>query len=275
VPVELLERGSALGALDDALSAATRGRGSIAMVSGEPGIGKTALVTWFARQHATDARVLLGMCDDLATPRPLGAFRDLAGAFSGPLAESLRHGQAAHGFATLLLEELATSRAPTVLVVEDVQWADQATVDALTVVGRRLDDLPVLLVLTFRTGEVHPVHPVRAAIDAMQRTRTLHVQLAPLSRQAVARLAGEDADRIYALSGGNPFFVTELVAQRGDPPPPSLANAVLGRVARLDEDCRRLLELISVVPGGSPSRCWTSWSRPGRWRRKRPNVSSC
>lgn len=247
---ELLEREAALGALHEALAAAARGRGSIALIVGEPGIGKTALVTAFAQSPAP-GRVLLGICDDLATPRPLGAFRDLAEVFAGPLAECLRRGRAPEAFPTLLLEELREGPSPTLLIIEDVHWADQATIDALTVVGRRLEALPVLLVLTIRAGELVTRHPLLAALDALQRTSTLHVPLAPLSRAAVKRLAGEESEAVYALSGGNPFFVTELIAHQGNLPP-SLANAVLGRVARLGDESRRLLELISMVPGRVP-----------------------
>ncbi len=246
--LELVERDVALKALQRALLDAARGRGSVALVSGEPGIGKSALVTSFIEQHADGARVLWGLCDDLATPRPLGAFRDVAAVLSGPLAESLSAGSTPATFHTLLLHELRSSPAPIVLVLEDVQWADQATIDALTVVGRRLADLPVLLIVTFRPGEVSPGHQLRTAIDAMQRTTTLSIDLAPLSRDAVATLVSEDADRIFEVTGGNPFFVVQMLAHQGDRPPPSLANAVLGRVSRLESPSRELLELVSMVP---------------------------
>lgn len=248
---ELLEREPALGALDEALAAAARGRGSIALIAGEPGIGKTALVTAFAHGAAARCRVLLGICDDLATPRPLGAFRELDETFNGPLAEWLRRGRVPDAFPTLLLEELRAGQDPTLLIIEDVHWADQATIDALTVVGRRLRDMPVLLILTLRAGELASHPPLLAALDALQRTPTLHVQLGPLSHAAVERLAGEQSEAVYALSGGNPFFVTELVAHQGELPP-SLANAVLGRVARLGNASRGLLELIAMVPGRVP-----------------------
>ncbi|CCG04186.1 ATP-binding protein [Blastococcus saxobsidens] len=253
---DLVERTAALDALEAVLQTAADGRGSVVLVTGEAGIGKTALVTHFADRHRTDVRVLMGLCDDLATPRPLGPFRDLADQLSGACAELLRR-EPATGAASvhrMLLDDLRRGRTPTVLVLEDVHWADQATIDAITVLGRRLADLPVLLVLTLRLGEVDPGHPLWSAIDALQRASTVTVDLAPLSRQAVAALAGEDADRIYALSNGNPFFVAELLASGGGPPPPSLANAVLSRVARLPDRPRQLLELVSMVPSRMPTR---------------------
>ncbi len=253
---ELVERGAALDRLDSALHAAAAARGCVVLVTGEPGIGKTALVTHFVHRHRDDARVLIGLCDDLATPRPLGPFRDLADHLSGGAAELLRREPAPGAAAVhrMLLEDLRRGKAPAVVVVEDVHWADQASIDAITVLGRRVVDLPVLLVLTLRLGDVDPGHPLWAAIDALQRTSTLTVDLAPLSRAAVASLAGQDTDRIYALSNGNPFFVAELMASGDGPPPPSLANAVLSRVARLPDRPRQLLELVSMVPSRMPTR---------------------
>ncbi len=89
-----------------------------------------------------------------------------------------------------------------------------------------------------------------SALGGIPAADSVALELAPLSADAVARLAGADAGAVFAATGGNPFFVTELVASRaGDEPPASVANAVLGRAARLDDDARRLVELVSVVPG--------------------------
>jgi DNA-binding CsgD family transcriptional regulator len=253
VTAELLEREGPLRALDAALVDAAAGRGSAVLIGGEPGIGKSALVTSFASRVAASTRVLLGICDDLAIPRPLGPFRDLADDLPPAVTAALADGRPPGEFATLLVRELRRGPAPTALIVEDVHWADQATTDALTIVARRLAELPVVLVLTLRPGDLTPDHPLRTAIDTMQRSTVLHVELAPLSRAAVEQLAGDDAARIHALSGGNPFFVAELLAHGTDPFPPSLANAVLGRVARLEPEARELLELVSVVPGRVPT----------------------
>ena len=135
------------------------------------------------------------------------------------------------------------------LVLEDVHWADDATLDAITVLGRRIGSLPALLVLTFRVGEAAPGHPLHATLGGIRAADSVVLELAPLSASAVASLAGDDADELYAATGGNPFYVTELLASRPAADlPPSVANAVLGRAARLDADARRLVELVSVVP---------------------------
>jgi DNA-binding CsgD family transcriptional regulator len=246
--LELMEREAALEGLRGTWPAAIRGRGSVAWVTGEAGIGKTALVTNLAGQLPPDTRVLWGFCDELATPRPLGAIRDLAEALPGSFAHAVQGRSAPEVIHRLLLDELRTDDVPTVLIIEDAQWADQATMDCLTVIGRRVHDLPVLLVVTFRSGEADPDHPLHGVLDAVRRNTDLYLDLAPLSYEAVATLAGEDADRVFEIAGGNPFFVTEMIAHDGTVPPPSLANAVLWRVARLGADTRALLELVSIVP---------------------------
>jgi DNA-binding CsgD family transcriptional regulator/tetratricopeptide (TPR) repeat protein len=247
--MELLERDQALETLAEAFEAAGRGEGRVVSVTGEPGIGKTSLVTRFVQDLAPEARVLFGTCDDLAIPRPLGPIRDLVGTVSAPLDEALATGAAAHAIQSLLIAELDLPPRPTVLVLEDVHWADEATLDVITVLGRRIGSLPALLVVTFRGGEVPPAHPLRAALGAIRADESLFLELGPLSEQAVASLAGDDAGAVYAATAGNPFYVTELLASRvAVDLPPTVANAVLGRAARLDDDAWRIVQLVSVVP---------------------------
>src|SRR5262245_5772134 len=253
--MELLERGGALATLAEAREAAGRGEGRVVLVTGEPGIGKTTLVNRFLMDLDPGARILLGTCDDLSIPRPLGPSRDLVGGVSEPLARALATGAAAYDVQTLLVAELELPPHPTVLVLEDVHWADDATFDSITVLGRRIATMPALLVLTFRGGEVPPGHPLHAAVGSVRAESSVIVELAPLSAVAVASLAGATAHDAYELTGGNPFYVTEVLACRdASDLPPSVANAVLGRASRLDPESRRLVDLVSVVPSrvGTP-----------------------
>ena len=193
--------------------------------------------------------MLLGTCDDLSIPRPLGAIHDFAGSVSATLEEALSAGAAPHEIHQLLLAELALPPQPTVLVLEDVHWADEATLDVITVLARRIHSLPVLLVLTCRDGEAPRGHPVHAAVSATRPGESILLPLAPLSEDAVASLSGDGAAGVFTATRGNPFYVTELLASRtADDLPPSIANAVRGRVSRLAEEERHLVELVSVVP---------------------------
>ena len=167
VSVELLERDAALATLAEARDAAARGEGRVVCVSGEPGIGKTSLVRGFLDDLDGEARILVGSCDDLSIPRPLGPFRDLAGSVSAALQEALETGAAAHDIQALLIAELERPPSPTVMVLEDLHWADDATLDSITLLGRRIGALPALLVVTFRGGETPPGHPLRATLGAI------------------------------------------------------------------------------------------------------------
>ena len=251
--MELLERDEALGVLAAARDEAARGDGRVVVITGEAGIGKTSLVTRFLQDVEPGARVLVGTCDDLSIPRPLGPFHDLVGSVSAPLEAALAGGADPHEIHRLLLDELRLPPSPTVLVLEDIHWADDATLDTITVLARRIGSLPVLLLLTCRAGEP-PDHPVHAAISATRPDVSVFLALTPLSESAVASLAGDCADDVYAATGGNPFFVTELLASPTTSDlPPSVATAVLGRASRLDDDSRRLVELVSVVPNRVPA----------------------
>ncbi|MGZ8783255.1 MAG: ATP-binding protein, partial [Gaiellaceae bacterium] len=234
-----------LAALAEARAAAARGEGRVVMLTGEAGIGKTALGSRFLTDLEGDGRVLVGTCDDLSIPRPLGAIHDLAGTLSPALEDALAAGASPHEIQRLLLAELALPPHPTVLVLEDVHWADEATLDVITLLARRIGSLTVLLLLTCRDGEAPPAHPLHAAVSATSAV----LELEPLSAVAVASLSGGDGGDVYATTGGNPFYVTELLAAgTGEELPRSIANAVRGRVSRLADDERRLLELVSVVP---------------------------
>ena len=247
--VDLLERDDALATLVAAHGAAAGGQGRVVFVTGEPGIGKTSLVGRFVGDLGDDVRVLAGTCDDLSIPRPLGPIRDLAGEVSPTLRAALAGGATPHDVHDLLIAELEAEPHPTVLVLEDVHWADDATFDAITVLGRRIGALPALLVLTFRAGEAPPGHRLHSVIGTMRADHSVIVELTPLSEGAVAALAGDDATGVYAATGGNPFYVNELLAARsGEELPATIAHSVVGRASRLDDASRRLVELVSMVP---------------------------
>src|SRR4051795_9077750 len=118
--MDLLERDGALATLADARDAAARGEGRVVFVTGEPGIGKTSLVSRFLGELGEGARVLVGTCDDLSIPRPLGPIRDLVGSVSPAFQEALSGGAAPHEIQSLLIAELELPPRPTVLVLEDV-----------------------------------------------------------------------------------------------------------------------------------------------------------
>src|SRR5919106_1428679 len=247
---ELLERDDARAQLEADLEHARLGVGRVALVGGEAGVGKTSLVRAFAARHAGEVRILWGACEALFTPRPLGPVYDIVQALDDWWAEPPTTAAERTAFFGALLEELRAT--PAVCVFEDVHWADEATLDALKYLGRRIDTAPSLLVLTFREDEVSAQHPLRQVLGDLPSTSTTRVSLAPLSVEAVeelARRAERPARGLYEATGGNPFFVTEVLAGDGGDIPPTVRDAVLARASRLSDGGRRLLDAVAVVPG--------------------------
>lgn len=240
----LLERDAFLTGLVRAANEAREGRGLTVALGGEAGIGKTTLVTRLADE--VSMRVLWSGCEALFTPRPLGPLYDLA-AELGPEVDALLAGerQRERLFPAVLS---AAGAAPTLLVVEDVHWADHATLDLLKYLVRRIARVPLLLVVTYRDDEVGPDHPLISLLGETTRARRL--SLPRLSPAGVAALAkGRDAAAVYTLTAGNPFYVTELLASEGEGVPPTVRDAVLARASKLSPAARAIVDVASTVPG--------------------------
>ncbi|HEX6932942.1 MAG TPA: AAA family ATPase [Streptosporangiaceae bacterium] len=249
----ILERDAELSALAHAAREAADRNGSVVLIMGEAGIGKSSLVEALRSHLPAEGRMLVGYCDDLATPRTLGPFRDLVGSVGTELSRAVTDGSERDRVLTALRTELTWPDHPTVLVIEDVHWADDATLDALRYLIRRIADMPAVLVLTYRDDELNRGHPLHGLLG--QASRSDHVRRLPLrrlSQQAVRQLsAGSpvDTNDLFALTSGNPFFVHELLASaQGERVPPTIADAVLARVRSLDPSTQDVLEQLAVVP---------------------------
>lgn len=250
--MDLVGRASALASLEAALARASAGAGQFVAVTGEPGIGKSALVQAFLATLPSQLRPVEGACDDLLTPRPLGPFHDVARRAGGELRELLREGAGRDQVHHALLDLLSRLPPPAVVVIEDLHWADAATLDALALLGRRVAKQPLLLIATFRRSDAGADRSLARVLAAVPAAHLTLVALEPLSPDLVARLAGDrsiDAARIHALTGGNPFYVTEVLAGDGRSLPPSVRFAVTARVAQLPPDTQDLLRVVSLVPG--------------------------
>jgi len=152
---------------------------------------------------------------------------------------------------TALMQDLRTS-SPTILVLEDVQWADEATLDVVKLLARRVESVPALVVATYRDDELDRVHPLRRVLGALATSGAVgRLQLAPLSPDAVEVMAQPydlDSVELYKRTGGNPFFVTEILATAGEAIPDTVRDAVLARASRRSPAARALLDAAAVVP---------------------------
>lgn len=259
----LLERDHELQRLTDLLTEVGTSGGKIVLIRGEAGIGKSALVSQFAESCGDGATFLVGSCDDLSTPEPLGPIRDIARTETD-LARPLGTGDRS-GVTEALLELLSRRLRTTVLTFEDIHWADEATLDVIKYVGRRIAQTSGMLVLTYRDGEVDLDHPLRHVIGELQPGDLERIHLQPLSKSAVASMVGGDdldVDQVYELTTGNPLFVSELLNSAPEQIPSSVQDSVLARASKLSPRARALLELVAVVPGKTEQPLLTEMLHP-------------
>lgn len=276
----LLERDTTLATLQHCYRAATRGHGQLVLLRGEAGAGKTTVIAHFLTTLDPDTRVLRGWCDGLASPRPLGPFIDMLAGLPASQASPIRAAVDAGDTETIYARLVDAVRAdPSVCVIEDLHWSDDAALDLLRHVARRIDTLPVLLLASYRDDQIGPAHPLAMLLGDLATWATVtRTELNPLSAAAVAELAagsGCNAQALYGLTGGNPFFVTEMLAAGPDALgegalPCSVSEAVRGRLARLTAAGREtaqaaavcgprvhpaLLEAVSPGAAGTLSEC--------------------
>jgi len=253
----LLERSEQLGALAAAWAAvAAESRGQTVLVHGDAGIGKTALLREFCAGIGHPRRVLWASCDPLFTPRPLGPLVDLAEMTGGPLAERVSDGARPADVATTLVRELGAGGA-AVVVLEDVHWADAATLDVIWMLARRLDQAAALLLVSYRDDELSRTHPLRVVLGNLLRIQRVdRIELTGLSAAAVATLANTtdiDPRELYNRTSGNPFYVTEVLAAATSRIPLTVRDAVFARAAVLSPHALDLLDAVAVVPGRAES----------------------
>ncbi|HZJ00734.1 MAG TPA: LuxR C-terminal-related transcriptional regulator [Gemmatimonadaceae bacterium] len=248
IVLNLLERGPVLLELSHFLADADKGHGRLVFVGGEAGVGKTWVLRRFAELIRDRSQLLIGSCDPLSTPRPLGPLLDVADRLgngdidlSGTKDEIFRD----------LLAAVSSTKTTTVLAFEDVHWADEATLDLLRFVARRIEDRRAVLIATFRNDEVGDLHPLRQVLgDTATAPGARRLTLNPLSISSVRTMAagsGVDVNELYRQTGGNPFFVSEVLATPDELIPPTVRDAVIARVARLSARARAVLEAASAI----------------------------
>ena len=283
----MIGRESELAQLRSALADTLLGLPQGVIVSGEAGIGKTRLLEEFLASASAEALVLTGQCVDLgAVGAPYAPIKGVLRSLVSQLgAEAvLDAGGPGRGALTALLPELGDAdldregtglnrlhetvavvletvsvTTPVVVVIEDLHWADDATLNLLRFLLRGLSRGRILIVLSFRTEDVPRGHPLRGLISELERSRSVsRVDVQRLSRAEVQRqvheilgtLPDEEAfDSVFARSEGIPFFVEELVGFdetcEGDLPW-TLRELLLARYERLSDDTQHVLRLLSA-----------------------------
>jgi DNA-binding CsgD family transcriptional regulator len=230
-----------------ALARAREGRGRLIAIAAEAGAGKTALAERFLAYHAKDARVYWGACENLSTPEVLLPLRDIARASGESFDFGADHIRAFES----LLHLLSRDAKPAILIIEDVHWADTATLDLIRFLARRIARVAALVLITYREEEVDARSPVRNLLGEAPTGTVERLTLAPLSLAAVTRLAaqrGRRGEELFALTAGNAFLVTEALAVDADVPTDAVRDATLARASRLPESARAVLDAVSIFP---------------------------
>lgn len=291
-PAPLVGRERELQTVRAALDAARTGRGALVLIGGEAGIGKTALAEAALREAAdADCAVLAGRCFDLAETPPYGPWIDLFAHYApspaappppGPFARRGTVGAVPSPLALFVaVEDFLTAlaaRQPAVVLLEDLHWADPASLELLRFLARALTAAPLLVLATYRSDEPMRAHPLYALLPHLAHEAGVgHLTLGPLDDAAVRALVdarfglgGDDAGRLVAYlqrrAEGNALFVGELLrvvreagllARRdggwalgdltGAPVPALLRQVIDARVARLPAETQRLLVTAAVV----------------------------
>ena len=186
--MDLVERDTVLGQLEALLGAVARGSGHTVCMAGEAGIGKTSLLKALAERRG-DALLWWGACDALQTPQPLAPLLDIARSADVAFRALLKPEAQRGALFDAVLTELQRSRQPVLLVIEDVHWADDATLDLIKFLGRRIDRAPVLLVVSYRDDEIAAAHPLRRLLGELPSSLITRIDLQRLTPQAVDLLA--------------------------------------------------------------------------------------
>ena len=252
----IVERDEILATINECITEAERGTGSLVLVGGEAGSGKTSVVRETVARCGNSVAVVQGACDPLTTARPLGPVLEIAAHPDLGLGGLIGDARTPADVAAELTDALASHPGAVLVVVEDLHWADDGTLDTMRYLARRVDRTRAVVLATYRTDEVVDDHRLVPVLGHLRRlTPTRHVETRPLSLEAVRDLVRQaevelDPVLVHRRTGGNAFFVTEVLAsgQSGSDVPGNVAAAVMARVAALDAGTRRLVEAVAISP---------------------------
>ncbi|MGA9294842.1 MAG: AAA family ATPase, partial [Ignavibacteriaceae bacterium] len=247
--MELLEREKYIEGLNNTFNDLSEGNGSVVIISGEAGIGKTSLVENFAKDIKDKANILWGACDALFTPRPLGPLYDIAAQLHNGLLNLLNSQSERATIFAKFIQNLQESKVPNVLIIEDVHWADESTLDLIKFLGRRANRINSLFIITYRDEEIGPEHPLRFVLGDITSKNFNRFKLTALSEKTVNELADlHGIENLFQITGGNPFLITELLSNKDEGVPSTIKDSILTRISHLSNEAREFVEIVSIIP---------------------------
>jgi DNA-binding CsgD family transcriptional regulator len=268
--MELVERAEFLDKLQlqfQNISAA--GEGHCMFISGEAGIGKTSLIKKFCSDLKKRCNIYQGTCDALFIPRPMAPLYDILLQLGNIVPENNIDNASRSDFFIKLFHELSNQKETCIVIFEDIHWADEATLDFIKFLARRITQLSCLFILTYRDNEIGEEHHLRNILGQLNPDSFTRMQLLPLSKEAVDKMAeekGRNADNVYSISGGNPFYVNEILASYSPGVPDNIKDAVLSVYNRQEKGTKNAWELFSIIPEGLEinrfAKIKSSWDEP-------------
>ena len=249
--MKLIEREEFLDSLQTKFDNVAKGEGHCVLIGGEAGIGKTSLIKAFCNSKKKDYKIYRGTCDALFTPRPLAPFYDIVWQMEAETWENIVNITDRSRLFAGLLRKLENQKQTIIIVFEDIHWADEATLDFIKFLARRITQLRCLFILTYRDNEIHSSHPLRNVLGQLTPGFFTRLQLTSLSRNAVEKLAREkgwSGEDVYSISGGNPFYVKEILANYSLGIPDNIKDSILSVYNRMDEKAKHIWQILSVLP---------------------------
>ena len=249
--MELIERAGFLTSLLSSFDHVARGEGHCILLGGEAGMGKTSLVRAFCKQIKSNCKIYQGTCDALFSPRPLAPLYDIIWQMGTDIRDDDGSPTDRAALFSRFLYELEYQKGTTVIVIEDIHWADEATLDFIKFFVRRITRVHSLFIVTYRDDEIHSRHPLRSVLGQLPPDAFTRMQLTPLSKQIVEEMAVEKGYRgedVFTISGGNPFYVNEILASYSPGVPENIKDSILSVYMRMDENAKHIWQILSVLP---------------------------
>ena len=249
----LIERDGFMASLQQHFEDISGGEGHCVFISGEAGIGKTALVKAFCKKQSDECSIYQGACDALFTPRPLAPLYDILWQVNKERWPASPSSEERSALFANFFQELSAKKGKLLIVFEDIHWADEGTLDFIRFFARRIYQLPCLFILTYRDNEIHSMHPLRNVLGQLPPDSFTKLMVTPLSKQAVVEMAthkGYSGEDVYSISGGNPFYVNEILASYSPGVPDNIKDSILSVFERQKEGTKNAWQIWSVMPEG-------------------------
>ena len=249
----LIERDGFMASLEQHFEDISSGEGHCIFISGEAGIGKTALVKAFCKKQSGECSIYQGACDALFTPRPLAPLFDILWQVNKKRWPASPSSEDRSALFANFFQELSAKKGKILIVFEDIHWADEGTLDFIRFFARRIYQLPCLFILTYRDNEIHSMHPLRNVLGQLPPDSFTKLIVTPLSKQAVVEMAtlkGYSGEDVYSISGGNPFYVNEILASYSPGVPDNIKDSILSVFEHQKEGTKNAWQIWSVMPEG-------------------------